>query len=65
MEKLSHEALNAVLTEMAHQQGHALNAQDRLILRTRITASLAAKERHRQRMNAASYQWKKPGRLRR
>ncbi|MFJ5408563.1 hypothetical protein [Pectobacterium punjabense] len=38
------------MEELAKQQGHGLNGQGRLVLRTRIAATLAAKERHRQRM---------------
>nr|WP_272711218.1 hypothetical protein [Salmonella enterica] len=41
-------------------EGRELNAADRLTLRTRIALELEAKERHRQRMNANPYQWKKP-----
>lgn len=42
--------LELVLIEMARQQGHELNGQDKLIIRTRVSMALAAKERHRQRM---------------
>lgn len=49
-----------VLIEMAKKQGIILNGKDLLDIRTGIAASLAAKERHRKRMNAPTYQWKKP-----
>lgn len=49
-----------VIKEMACQQGHELNGQDTLIIRTRIAMVLAAKERHRQRMITPYYIWKKP-----
>lgn len=50
----------SVLIEMARQQGHELNGPERLIIRTRVSTVLAAKERHRQRMDAKSYHWSKP-----
>ncbi|WP_313069105.1 hypothetical protein [Atlantibacter hermannii] len=49
----------------AELQGHELNGQDRLMVRNRVAACLAAKERHRQRMDAKPYQWRKPERVRR
>ncbi|EPG9737640.1 hypothetical protein ACNPHD_26655 [Klebsiella pneumoniae] len=54
-----------VIKEMARQQGHELNGQDRLIIRTKTAMVLAAKQRHRQRMEAPPYQWRKPDKLRR
>ncbi|MDD9246564.1 hypothetical protein PVM12_21365 [Enterobacter soli] len=60
MKNLSPELLNITLIEMALQKGHTLNEHDLLELRTRVTAALAAKERHRQRMNASSFRWNKP-----
>ncbi|WP_227674938.1 hypothetical protein [Klebsiella sp. WP4-W18-ESBL-05] len=41
-------------------QGIELNAQERLLIRTRVATSLAARDRHRQRMSAPVFQWKKP-----
>ena len=64
MTKLSDEAIGILVTEMARLQGHTLNGQDLLQLRTGIAAALAAKERHRQRMNSPAYEWKKPAKLR-
>ncbi|HDC4614170.1 TPA: hypothetical protein O8U41_001979 [Enterobacter cloacae] len=55
----------SVLIEMARQQGYELNSQERLIIRTRVSTVLAAKERHRQRMDAPPYQWRKPDKPRR
>lgn len=52
--------IEEVLTVMANKQGCELNGQDRLLLRTRISNVLAAKERHHQRMTAPVFQWKKP-----
>ncbi|WP_426722282.1 hypothetical protein [Enterobacter cloacae complex sp. 310G5] len=52
--------LIAVLEEIASREGHELNGQDRLLIRTKTATVLAAKKRHRQRMEAPAYQWKKP-----
>ncbi|KHS80393.1 hypothetical protein RC90_12090 [Pectobacterium brasiliense] len=57
---LKHTTIEAVIEELSRQQGHELNDQERLIIRTRVSATLAAKERHRQRMNTGYYQWEKP-----
>ncbi|HDT6027816.1 hypothetical protein [Enterobacter kobei] len=57
---LERETIMAALIAQARIEGRALNADDLLTLRTRITTALKAKERHRQRMNAAPYQWNKP-----
>ncbi len=59
------EELEEAIKEMARQQGHELNGQDRLIIRTRVAMALATKERHRQHMGAPAYQWRKPDKLRR
>ncbi|EPO9622959.1 hypothetical protein ACUIZJ_001710 [Enterobacter kobei] len=56
---MKHETIEAVLKEMARQQGHELNGNDMLKVRTHIATALAAKERHRQRMNAKPYLWRK------
>lgn len=53
------EELEEAIKEMARQQGHELNGQDRLIIRTRVAMALATKERHRQRMSSGLYSWKK------
>lgn len=57
---LKYKKTEAVIGEMAHQLGHELNGQDRLLIRTKTAMVLAAKERYRQRMEAPPYQWKKP-----
>lgn len=44
----------------AEPQGHKLNGQDRLLIRTKTAMVLAAKQRHRQRMKSPPYQWRKP-----
>lgn len=57
--------LIAALEEIASREGHELNGQDRLLIRTKTAMVLAAKQRHRQRMEAPPYQWRKPDKLRR
>jgi len=52
--------IEAVIEELARQQGHELNAADMLEIRCRVAGTLAAKERHRQRMIAPEYRWSKP-----
>ncbi|BBR57159.1 hypothetical protein M2J86_16945 [Citrobacter freundii] len=57
--------IEAVIEELARQQGHELNAADMLEIRCRVACTLAAKERHRRRMTAPEYRWRKPDKLRR
>ncbi len=57
---LEQKVIEAALIEAARLSGHELNSQEQLILRSRISATLAARERHRQRMNAQTYTWQKP-----
>lgn len=56
--------LITALEEIASREGHELNGQDRLLIRTKTAMVLAAKQRHRQRMEAPPYQWRKPDKLR-
>ena len=62
---LKHKKIESVIDEMARQLGHELNGQDKLVIRTKTAMVLAAKQRHRQRMEAPPYQWRKPDKLRR
>jgi len=57
---LKQNVIEAALIEAARLSGHELSNQEQLILRSRISATLAARERHRQQMDARPYQWKKP-----
>lgn len=57
---LKNATIEAVILEMARKEGIEMNGQDRLLIRTRVAASVAAKDRHRQRMTAPTFQWKKP-----
>lgn len=52
--------LEQIVIEMSKLEGHDLNGQERLIIRTRLSALQAARARYRQRMEAPEYQWKKP-----
>lgn len=56
---LKQKVIEAALIEPARLSGHELSSQEQLILRLRISATLAARERHRQRIDARPYQWKK------
>ncbi|HDI4957934.1 TPA: hypothetical protein PNO53_004572 [Salmonella enterica] len=62
---LDRTVLEKAIMVAAELQGHELNGRDRLMVRNRVAACLAAKERHRQRMDATPYQWRKPERVRR
>ena len=57
---LKQKKFEAAIEELARLQGHELNAADMLELRWRVAGTLAAKERHRQRMTAPTFLWKKP-----
>ncbi|WP_337049371.1 hypothetical protein [Serratia fonticola] len=57
---LDHQTIEQTLIRAARQQGVTLDSKDLLELRTGVAVTLAAKERHRQRMTAPAYQWKKP-----
>jgi len=57
---LSRDAIEKAIISAAKQQGHNLNEKELLDLRTSVAATLVAKERHRKRMSAPTYQWKKP-----
>lgn len=61
---LKKETLESAIISAAKLQGNELNGQDKLLIRTSVAACLAAKERHRQRMDAEPYQWRKPERPR-
>ena len=62
---LKQKKIEAAIEELARLQGHELNSADMLELRCRVAGTLAAKERHRQRMTALDFQWKKPASPRR
>lgn len=57
---LDHKTIEQTIVHLAKENGVNLGRKDMLELRTRVAMTLAAKERHRQRMNTPAYQWKKP-----
>ncbi|ACI12151.1 conserved hypothetical protein (plasmid) [Klebsiella variicola] len=57
---LKHEEIEASIVLMSARQGHFHNSTDMLEIRSRVASSLAVKERHRQRMTAPDFHWKKP-----
>jgi hypothetical protein len=56
---LDHKTIEQTIVHLAKENGVTLDRKDMLELRTRVAMTLAAKERHRQRMSAPAYQWKK------
>lgn len=61
---LKPKTIEAAVIEAARLSGHQLNGQERLLVRNGVSASLAAKERHRQRMSGGDFKWKMPPRRR-
>ncbi|ENT8516279.1 hypothetical protein ACKGJF_005511 [Raoultella ornithinolytica] len=57
---LKSNVIESAIAEIVTKQGYALSAVDMLELRCRVAGTLAAKERHRQRMIAPEYHWRKP-----
>lgn len=57
---LKPDVLESAIALIATKQGHSLNSADMLEIRSRVAGSLAAKERHRQRMTSPEYHWRKP-----
>jgi hypothetical protein len=62
---LDHKTIEQTIALLAKENGVTLDRKDMLELRTRVAMTLAAKERHRQRMSTPAYQWKKPKSFRR
>ncbi|QBX66584.1 hypothetical protein [Serratia quinivorans] len=56
---LDHKTIEQTIVHLAKENGVTLDRKDMLELRTKVAMTLAAKERHRQRMSAPTYQWKK------
>lgn len=61
---LDRQKLEQAVIEIARQSGQNVDRHTLYEVRTGIAQALQAKERHRRRMNAPAYQWKKPQRLR-
>lgn len=53
---LDHKTIEQTIVHMAKENGADLDRKEMLELRTRVAMTLAAKERHRQRINAPTYQ---------
>lgn len=56
---LDHKTIEQTIVHLAKKNGVNLDRKDMLELRTRVALALTAKERHRQRMNSPTYQWRK------
>jgi hypothetical protein len=56
---LDHKTIEQTIVHLAKENGVNLDRKDMLELRTRVAMTLAAKERHRQRMSAPAYHWKR------
>lgn len=52
--------IEMTLLRIARQNGEPLDRHTLYTIRTGIAQALQAIERHRQRMNAPEYQWRKP-----
>lgn len=61
---LDRHTMELALISVAKREGLTLNGKDLLDIRTNVSMALAAKERHRQRMNTPAYHWKKPAQRR-
>lgn len=57
---LNRDDIEITLISLATKKVLSLNGKDLLDIRTQVTTALAAKNRHRQRMTAPAWQWKKP-----
>ncbi|KJM64888.1 hypothetical protein B5M10_14125 [Pluralibacter gergoviae] len=62
---LDRATLELTMLEIARQSGERVDNHTRYTIRTGLIQALQAKERHRRRMNAPAYQWKKPAAPRR
>ena len=57
----SRKDIETTLISLAEKQGLRLNGKDLLDIRTKVAATLAAKERYKQRLDSAgTFKWKKP-----
>ncbi|UIL52531.1 hypothetical protein LZU96_00740 [Pantoea agglomerans] len=57
---IDRQTIEMTLLQIARQSGEPLDRHTLHTIRTGIAQALQAKERHRQRMNAPVYQWRKP-----
>ena len=61
---LDRESLEMTVLQMARLQGEKLDRYTLYTVRNEVRNALAAKERYRRTLAAASYQWKKPKNMR-
>lgn len=57
---LDRQTLELSLLAIARQNGEPLDRHTLYTIRTGLAQALQAKERHRQRMTAPTFQWKRP-----
>lgn len=62
---LDRQTIELTMLSIAKKSGETLDGYLLHSIRTSVAQALQVKERHHQRMNAPSYQWKKPGAPRR
>ncbi|OYJ08507.1 hypothetical protein [Klebsiella pneumoniae] len=62
---LDRTTLELTIQEIARQSGETLDNHAHYTIRNGVAQVLQAKERHRRRMVAPAYQWKKPNAPRR
>lgn len=53
-------SLEAAALDIARKEGIDLNGQERLVIRTHLAQSASARRRYRERMDAETYEWKRP-----
>nr|WP_033752596.1 hypothetical protein [Pantoea sp. NGS-ED-1003] len=52
--------IEMTLLQIARQNGEPLDGHALYTIRTEVAQALQAKERHKQRMSAPAYRWKRP-----
>lgn len=57
---IDRQTLEMTMLRIARQNGEPLDRHTLYTIRTGVAQALQAKERHRQRMNAPEYHWRKP-----
>jgi len=57
---IDRQTIEMTLLQIARQNGEPVDKHTAYTIRTGVAQALQAKERHRQRMTATDYQWKKP-----
>lgn len=60
---IDRDTIKMTLLHIDRQNGEPLDRHTLYTIRTSVAQALQAKERHRQRMTAPEYRWKKPSRV--